>query len=109
LILASASFDSTIRLWDVERGECIHTLSKHTEPVYSVSFSPDGRYLATGSFDKCVNIWNIATGDLVHFYRGSGGIFEVCWNYRGDKVGASAADGTVNIFANNFNFKHIKL
>lgn len=36
------------------------------------------------------------SGDLVHVYRGSGGIFEVCWNYRGDKVGASAADGTVS-------------
>ena len=35
------------------------------------------------------------TGELVHVYKGSGGIFEVCWNYRGDKVGASAADGTV--------------
>jgi hypothetical protein len=35
---------------------------------------------------------------LVHIYRGSGGIFEVCWNYQGDKVGASAADGTVSLF-----------
>ena len=65
LILASASFDSTVRLWDVERGECIHTLSRHTEPVYSVAFSPDGKYLATGSFDKCVNIWNIAVSVLL--------------------------------------------
>lgn len=54
----SASFDSTVRLWDVDRGVCIHTLTKHQEPVYSVAFSPDGKYLASGSFDKCVHIWN---------------------------------------------------
>lgn len=56
--LFSASFDSTVRLWDVERGACIHTLTKHTEPVYSVAFSPDGKFLASGSFDKCVHIWS---------------------------------------------------
>lgn len=95
LILASASFDSTVRLWDVERGACIHTLTKHTEPVYSVAFSPDGKYLASGSFDKCVHIWSTQSGQLVHSYKGTGGIFEVCWNSRGSKVGASASDGSV--------------
>ncbi|XP_050520851.1 F-box-like/WD repeat-containing protein TBL1XR1 [Daktulosphaira vitifoliae] len=95
LILASASFDSTVRLWDVERGACLHTLTKHTEPVYSVAFSPDGKFLASGSFDKCVHIWSTQSGQLVHSYRGTGGIFEVCWNSRGDKVGASASDGSV--------------
>lgn len=140
----SASFDSTVRLWDVDRGICIHTLTKHQEPVYSVAFSPDGRHLASGSFDKCVHIWNTQvrrcftnctrwwlwrfpgcistcqiirqvvmfgidmliywmqfllfpqTGALVHSYRGTGGIFEVCWNAAGDKVGASASDGSVS-------------
>ncbi|ELW66631.1 F-box-like/WD repeat-containing protein TBL1X [Tupaia chinensis] len=95
IMLASASFDSTVRLWDVERGVCIHTLTKHQEPVYSVAFSPDGKYLASGSFDKCVHIWNTQSGSLVHSYRGTGGIFEVCWNARGDKVGASASDGSL--------------
>jgi len=95
LILASASFDSTVRLWDVDRGACIHTLTKHTEPVYSVAFSPDGKFLASGSFDKCVHIWSTQSGQLVHSYKGTGGIFEVCWNSRGDKVGASASDGSV--------------
>ncbi|KPP78329.1 F-box-like/WD repeat-containing protein TBL1X-like, partial [Scleropages formosus] len=97
IMLASASFDSTVRLWDVERGVCIHTLTRHQEPVYSVAFSPDGRYLASGSFDKCVHIWNTLSGDLVHSYRGTGGIFEVCWNSIGDKVGASASDGSVSM------------
>lgn len=95
LILASASFDSTVRLWDIDRGAIIHTLTRHTEPVYSVAFSPDGKFLASGSFDKCVHIWSTQSGQLVHSYKGTGGIFEVCWNSRGDKVGASASDGSV--------------
>lgn len=32
----------------------------------------------------------------MHSYRGTGGIFEVCWNSTGDKVGASASDGSVS-------------
>lgn len=59
----SASFDSTVRLWDVEHGVCQSTLVKHSEPVYSVAFSPDGRLLATGSFDKAIYIWDIAVRD----------------------------------------------
>lgn len=38
----------------------------------------------------------LQTGALVHSYRGTGGIFEVCWNAAGDKVGASASDGSVS-------------
>ena len=56
MVLASASFDSTVRLWDVEKGTCTHTLTRHREPVYSVAFSPDGKFLASGSFDKVMEI-----------------------------------------------------
>lgn len=95
LVLASASFDSSVRIWDVEHGKCLYKLTRHNEPVYSVSFSPDGKYLASGSFDKCVHIWSVDTGQLTNSYKGTAGIFEVCWNSRGDKVGASASDGSV--------------
>ena len=48
LLLATASFDSLVKLWDVEKGQDVHTLSKHTEPVYSVAFNPTGDLLASG-------------------------------------------------------------
>lgn len=97
LVLASASFDATIKLWDVERGECLHSLTKHTDPVYSVAFSPDGKYLASGSFDRFLHIWSVSEGKLVRTYKGNGGIFEVCWNKDGNKVAACFSNNTVSV------------
>ncbi|CAF5154925.1 unnamed protein product, partial [Rotaria socialis] len=47
-----------------ERGVCQNILVKHSELVYSVAFSPDGRLLATGSFDKAIYIWDIAVNNF---------------------------------------------
>ncbi|XP_020522852.1 WD40 repeat-containing protein HOS15 isoform X4 [Amborella trichopoda] len=95
LLLASASFDSTVKLWDVEQGVMLSSLNGHKEPVYSVAFSPSGEFLASGSFDKCIHIWSVKDGRLVKTYTGSGGIFEVCWNKEGDKVAACFSNSTV--------------
>ncbi|KAM0066628.1 putative transcription factor WD40-like family [Helianthus debilis subsp. tardiflorus] len=95
LVLASASFDSTIKLWDVETGRLLHNLVAHGDPVYSVAFSPNGEYLASGSLDKCMHIWSVKEAKVVKTYMGSGGIFEVCWNKEGDKIGACFSNNVV--------------
>ena len=61
-ILASASYDHTIRLWNPHTAQLLHTLTKHTAEVVRLAFSPDGVTLASSSQDGTIRLWNPHTG-----------------------------------------------
>ena len=54
-LLASSSWDNTIKLWDVARGSELRTFTGHSWIVHGVAFSPDGKLLASGSFDRTMS------------------------------------------------------
>jgi transducin (beta)-like 1 len=95
LVLATASFDCTVRVYDVVVNVCLYILSLHTEPVYSVAFSPNGEYLATGGLDHVVALWHCSDGSLAASHKAASGIYEVSWNAFGNKIAACCQDASL--------------
>jgi WD40 repeat protein len=60
--LASASFDKTVRLWDLNTLKAERVFDGHSDFVYSVAFAPDGSWLASASKDRSVRIVDTETG-----------------------------------------------
>ena len=60
--LASGSDDHTVKLWDVQTGECRATLTGHTDCIRSVAITPDGQRILSGSFDQSLRIWDAGSG-----------------------------------------------
>jgi WD40 repeat protein len=60
--LASASFDHTIKIWDVNAGRVVRTFLGHEDKVLALAYSADGRQLASAGLDGKVRLWDTSTG-----------------------------------------------
>ena len=54
----SASWDKTLRLWELATGNTTRRFVGHTNDVLSVSFSADNRQIVSGSRDRSIKLWN---------------------------------------------------
>jgi PH-interacting protein len=64
-ILASSSFDKTIRIWSLKNKQCIATLSGHAKMVTKIEFSPfrrfENRFFVSVGNDGIMCVWNLVT------------------------------------------------
>jgi WD40 repeat protein len=62
-LIASAGYDSTVKVWDTITGALVHTYSGHTGTIWDVGFSRNGKWIASASSDKTVKIWKAPRTD----------------------------------------------
>jgi WD40 repeat protein len=62
--LATASIDSTARIWDAATGAMQHVLKGHTAGITAIAYAPNGRLIATASDDQTARLWGTA-GNLI--------------------------------------------
>jgi len=60
--LVSASYDKTIRLWEVSSQRTVRVLRGHTDAVSNAHFSKDGKRLFSASYDRTIRLWPLAGG-----------------------------------------------
>lgn len=61
-LVATASYDREVQIWDIATGKSIQSLVGHNDAVYGLSFSPNGKLIATASGDRTVKLWDVTTG-----------------------------------------------
>jgi len=98
-ILASASDDKTIRLWNPNTGQLIYTLSGHSHFVKSVAFSPDSKILASGSDDRTLKLWDLNTRQEICTLSGhSHAVKSVAFSPNGQIIASGSWDKTIKLW-----------
>jgi len=104
-MLASASDDKTVTLWDVATGKLRATLpgdlqsgKGHTSTILSIAFAPDGKTLASGSWDNTARLWDTATLRSGAIFGHENPVFAVAFSPVGTKLATGTYGGDVKLW-----------
>ncbi|ODV84734.1 hypothetical protein CANARDRAFT_8313 [[Candida] arabinofermentans NRRL YB-2248] len=92
-VLATSSFDYSVKIWNLETNKCEVTL-QHKDLVTSMTFNYNGSLLATASRDKKLRVWDVRTGKLLSEGSGHTGAksCRVCWLGNTDRIVTTGFD-----------------
>ncbi|HLO50490.1 MAG TPA: tetratricopeptide repeat protein, partial [Kamptonema sp.] len=97
-ILASSSYDKTVRLWRLDDIP-LKTLEGHKSRVQSVSFSHDGQILASASVDKTIKLWS-RSGVLLQTLEGhSDRVSSLSFSSDGKLLASGSYDKSVKLWS----------
>jgi WD40 repeat protein len=98
-LIASASDDTFVQIFDAHSGRRTILYSGHTEEVATVRWSPDGKFIASGGQDQTVQVWAWASGAKIFTYKGhTDRVNAVSWSSDSRLIASGSEDKTVQVW-----------
>ena len=96
--LASSSMDSTVRLWDIQTGNCLKTMMGKEQWFWTVAFSPDGQTVASGGDDNTIRLWNIHTGECQLLEGHTAWVWSIAFHPKENVLASASFDSTIRVW-----------
>ncbi|MCA9079238.1 MAG: hypothetical protein KDA58_01715 [Planctomycetaceae bacterium] len=87
-------------LWDVANRSVIRTFNEaHSDTVFDVEFSRDGRQIVSGSADKFVKLFDVESGQFIRAYEGhTNHVLGVAIQADGSSLASAGADNEIKVW-----------
>lgn len=99
LYFASASGDTTAKLWTTDRTFPIRVFASHTSDINCVRFHPNCNYIATASSDRSVRLWSVNDAKCIRMFPGhKSGVYSVAFSPDGQYLASAGDDHCIKVW-----------
>jgi WD40 repeat protein len=96
--IISTSYDKTLKLWDVETGECLRTYTGHTCGVMSITLKSDNTKIVSICSNN-IKIWDLESEKYIQTYTGhTETVKAVAWSYNNRQLVSTSHDKTLKLW-----------